>query len=383
MANPLSKVASGIRGAETGPADQNTGVAFLMASVTAVAALFTTLGVTGGLLGRMVRNHPELASVAAVAAVIATVLGVVGWMLKSKPVPQARVLSVGLLLFLVAAVAAIWAAVNTWGDEFAPRVTAVVEKGTRGELIALEVDAAGLEADERIQTSIWPVTEQRGPAFSQQGQALNSQFKYKTGGLPLYQLINGPDADGNIDLSVKVPVPARHPPVVVVHSAIGEHTPDDCFEDESDSGCAILELGQAGRPQIDLDWEVASGGPDLLAIKVSASKVPEETVEVAVVGREEKRRPVLARARLAAGPDGELARSLEVPVADQIRAVCVAAATVEDVTCPPAVEPSEEQLELCIATIQPAGKDRRQRCLDAIGANLNRSATWLRLPSPR
>jgi 4-hydroxybenzoate polyprenyltransferase len=88
----------------TGAAVGNEGVAFLMKSSVAVAAIFTALGVSGGLLGNMARNHPKLTAIAIVGASIATICGVIAALSKKHPRAQWRLLIAGLSIYLIAAV---------------------------------------------------------------------------------------------------------------------------------------------------------------------------------------------------------------------------------------------------------------------------------------
>ena len=146
-------------------AEQNEGVAFLLKSVAAVTAIFTALGITGGVIGRMARNH-DLATflalglaVAAVSiGVVATVLGHVGW--------QRRLLYLGLAAFPPARHSQSSLPCATWNDPVAPRVTASSEETTRGPVIVLDADAAALESEQRLTTTIWPLGEIRGPGYA-------------------------------------------------------------------------------------------------------------------------------------------------------------------------------------------------------------------------
>jgi hypothetical protein len=131
--------------AKAAAAPENKPSAFLVTSLTVVAAVFTGLGFTGGLIGRVARNHPTATGVALVVAALAVAIGVAAHLVPARHARvQAYGLGLGLLLFIVAICAAVVAGVRTWGDETAPRVSAAFEKTARGGSIAISVKGSGV-----------------------------------------------------------------------------------------------------------------------------------------------------------------------------------------------------------------------------------------------
>jgi uncharacterized membrane protein YebE (DUF533 family) len=117
-------------------AEENPGAAFLVTSVTVIAGVFTALGLTGNVLGRMARNHSYAAGAAIILALVAVTLGVFAALLVNRKKALKWALGLGLLVFLVGGGAAVYAALATWGDKTKPQVSATIERTPRGLVLS-------------------------------------------------------------------------------------------------------------------------------------------------------------------------------------------------------------------------------------------------------
>src|SRR5438309_164 len=106
---------------------ENRGAAFLLGGLTVVTGIFTALGVTGGIVGRMARNEATLTTVGLSLTVSAVVVGAIAAYVLRRD-QQRRALIVGLGLLLAAGVLAVFAGVHVWGDRTQPRLSASIGK---------------------------------------------------------------------------------------------------------------------------------------------------------------------------------------------------------------------------------------------------------------
>jgi hypothetical protein len=372
---------------------ENRGAAFLLASITAIAALFTALGVTGGLVGRMARNHNVLTGAAFVAALFAVASGFVAAYISGKG-KEKVFLNVGIGFYLLAGVFAVIAAVKVWGDQPPPRVAATVESSTRGDTLDLTVDSSGLDKGERIHLTVWPLLSERGaPTLPSGAPAPGAQYQYFTGGLPLYQSISGPDADGNVDFTAQAHLEPDHPSRVVVQAAVGNSSPDDCFQDKSNSGCVILDLGAPPRPQLVASWNRESTPRPILALTSSADNVAEGAVRLRVFGLQAGKQIRLADAQLAPDSSGSLNQTTDIRVPTGTQGVCAIASTIPEQGCPPSGQVPHQAIRACVGatkhqtplgtdTSQTSGQKARRHCRRGYRVQRNQSTSWIRLSSP-
>jgi hypothetical protein len=380
-------------------AEDNKGVAFLVGSVAAVAAILTALGITGGVIGRMARNHDVLTFLAISLAAFASVVGVIAWLQSKSSQRQKHLLWLGLAIFLAAAGFAIAAAIRTWNDSFAPRVTASVEETARGEVIVLNSDAAGLKADQRLTTAVWPLASVSGPTYSGNGGIIEDRFDYTVEGLPIYRTANGPNADGEVSLASRVPVPADHPARVIVRAAIEDSSgalsqpdnPDDCFEDTSAAGCITLDLGEPTAPPLDVGWSTVDGRR-ILDIKIGADQSAGRRLFVRVFGRSARGSVVLARAELPLSQGEATTRDVQVFVPGDVRSVCAVASPVDLSTgCPPQPRADRASRHTCVAarleTVprnhpKPSHADLRMECRSNQRSFVEGATSWMRMRIP-
>lgn len=377
-------------------AKENPGAAFLVTSVTVIAGVFTALGLTANLLGRMARNHSWTAGAAIVAALTAVILGVLATLAVNHKGARGLALGLGLVAFGVAGGTAVWAAISTWGDETRPQITATVQRTPRGLVLAINAKMNGVRADQRLRVSVWPVVGESVPGIvSEQGEFVDP-YTYDVAGLPLHRSINGPDADGDVDYAVTVPLPPQHPARVVVQAATGSHDAEDCFKHGSRSGCVLLYLGEPGRPQVKGSWSTAAGGEAMAKLEVLTEEVPTATMFLRAVGVPSKgpSRMHLAVAQLPAGASGDVSGSLEVVVPRSVRALCVVASSVKYLarTCPPTTVQPKGRMRECVVSFDrdrrvdeapPSAVERQRICKRGWASFVERSTGWIRLRVPR
>ncbi|HST55872.1 MAG TPA: hypothetical protein VLJ42_08265 [Solirubrobacteraceae bacterium] len=397
MAHPIEALRKAATAVDFVPDESNRGSAFLMASLTAIAGIFTVLGLTGGLIGRMARNHPVFAGGALAVAGGAVVVGFIGGGLTG--VKQRHALNLGIGLFLVAAVLAILAGISTWGDATTPRVTATAKRTASGEALAISVKDSGMKAKQKLVVSVWPIAGVTGPS-SVDGAPLDAAVDYRTGGLPLYQSINGPNSDGEVDLSQDVPLPDDYPPSVIVQAVVEGGRPSDCFKSKSHSGCVTLSLGDAGTPQLDASWAGLDSSHPRLGLAVSAENIPRQLLYVrALVRGSPTRRGIakrheIARVKLTPAASGDVRHKLDLMLPAHARTVCVVASTAGNVTCPPILKASPSAAAECaktlhqqqvssLGTVPQRQPELLTTCRRSILLSQQHGTTWERFLVPR
>jgi hypothetical protein len=367
-------MSSAVDAAKKAVAD-HPGAAFLATSITVITAVLTGLGVTGTVIGRMARNQAIPTYFAFGFALAAVVLGAAIALL---PAPwKTRAAGLGIFCVVVAGGCAIGAAVATWGEETKPHVAASLSRTEQGILLEIQAKMSGLEADERLHVSVWPVTAER---------ALGSDYSYEVTGLPLHRSVNGPNADGDVDYSAKVPLPPQSPPRIVVQAATDVTSrPTDCLEEESRSGCVVLYVGDRGRPQISASRGATGAGGTLVKLQLTAENIPLGTLFVRAfgIGKRPTNRSGLANAQLAPGANGDVRSALEVVVPPSVRAVCVVASTLSVKTCPPSAKEPETHREACLSSFPPPkGPEDEKFCRQSWINFVRRSTSWVRLRVP-
>ena len=173
-----------IRTPETGPADANTGAAFLVKSFSAIAAILAILGVSGGVTGRMIRNEAVATGIAIGATSLAVLMGVIGGMFKDNADRQWKFLAAGLILFVVATGATVVAGVGVWGNRPAPNVAVSVTSTRRGDLLRLAVKDSGLKSTDRLSLAVWPLAGQSSTEVTSGDEPTRSEYSYSAGAIP-------------------------------------------------------------------------------------------------------------------------------------------------------------------------------------------------------
>jgi hypothetical protein len=379
-----------IRAADTGAAEENSGAAFLVKSLSVIAAVLALLGVSGGVTGRMVRNEPILTMVAVGATVLAVVAGVViSGLLKKRPKWQGGFLVGGLILFLIATGATIAAGVNVWGDRPAPNVAVSVNSTARGDVLRLAVKDSGLKSSDRLSLAVWPLADQSSKEIVSGGQLARSEYSYSAGPIPLYEDVLGPDAEGNIEASPHALLPLGHSPQVVVDASVGNSDPNKCTKNESEAGCVILHLGNGGEPQLRASWK--PGGRSVLKLLVSARELGPAPLHALVVGRNPKVTRRLASGILSPGPAGTVKQTMKLSVPTRLGQVCAVVSQVSITSCPPhkAKQPPAE-LAACLKAGSKNLTDHKasaesmlvQSCEAGYRRTVTESTTWQRFRTP-
>lgn len=384
---------------------ENKGAGFLMASMTALVAILAALGVTGGVVGRMARNHEELTGLAFVATAIAVVLGFVAAYAngdgngseadRAKEAARERgLLNWGIILYGIAAVLAVLAGLAVWNDKTSPQVTATAEASPRGDILNLTVKSSGLGSDDRLHLGVWPLLS--GPASfpnTASGNVAPPQYEYYADGLPLYQSVTGPNADGDVDLSSNLRLPTDHPRRAIVLASVGQGDPDKCFDDGEQAGCTIVDLGASGRPNLAATWSKPAAREPRLIVKSSASEIAGRTVFLRVIGRRANhKKTVLAKAALTPDAAGNLAQDMPIAVPARVTRVCAVASTLRLQRCPPRRKVPTTTIGNCAAAIEDKvaiGAERatkptqaRKRCKAAYTSLQAQNVAWLRLKVP-
>jgi hypothetical protein len=309
---------------------------FLLAALPALGALLTALAITGNLVGRMARNHRWATSGSFGCAALAVFLGAVAaFGLRENSEAERRVLYLGLVVLGTGLVLTVYAGVSTWGDRPQPSITITPK---RGSLVTVSVDATGLRSSDHLVVQV----EQLG----------------RTGlpGQELYGASLGPDASGDVDQTIDVPLPAGDFDDVGAKAWVGAE-PKDCYRKGNSTGCVRVHVSRPQeRPQLSVDWETFVRAPRIL-IRLKAHNLPQRpsrsmTLRVfgLVTGHPAR---VLAEWALAPDADGSFDRRLSVVVGHAFSDVCVVASTTtREPACPAPAEDGTVWTQLAVPATQ-------------------------------
>jgi hypothetical protein len=309
---------------------------FLLASLPALGALLTALAITGDLVGRMARNHPWATSGSFGCAALAVFLGAVAaFGLRESSDAERRVLYAGLVVLGTGLVLTVYAGVRTWGDRPQPSVTITPK---RGSLVTVTVHASGLRSSDHLVVQV----EQLGRTGSSGQELFGASF--------------GPDASGNVEQSIDVPLPAGDFDDVGAKAWVGNE-PKDCYRTGNSTGCVRVRVSRPQeRPQLAVDWETFVRAPRIL-IRLKAHNLPQRpsrsmTLRVygLVPGQPSR---ALAEWSLAPDVDGSFDRRLSVVVGHAFSDVCVVASTTtREPVCPAPVEDGTVWTQLAVPAAQ-------------------------------
>lgn len=357
--------------------------ASLLAAITGVGALLSAIGVSGSVIGRMVRDHPVLSGFMYGFALAAVLAGLWGLYLPTDTPRRKRFwFNLGVLFYLIAGAFAVWAAIAVWGDDTSPEVIAAAAPAGHGGAVDLTVKSSGLQNNQRLTLDIWPIESTAAVAVSKLsgGGGEKPSFSYKTGSAPLYQLVTGPDGDGNVDLSTVAHLPVNHPAQVVVEAATGATELDDCLKNEK-SGCVFLDLGAPAKPQVAASLRRGKGGLEM-NLRTYAHGIAERLLHFKVLAAMPSRNARIAGGSLAPDSEGELDQKTNVAVPAAARSVCAIVSTsplgpVAGVGgCPPKYHLPASAKEAC--GNRPKGTSL-PACLKGIRAGLQEGTSWIRL----
>lgn len=359
---------------------QNKVAAALLAAITGVGTLLSAFGVSGNVIGRMVRDHPVLSACMYAFALLAVLAGLLALY---RPTAKKRFwFNLGLLLYLVAGGFAVWAAVAVWGDDTSPQVVAAAAPSGHGGAVDLTVKSSGLQNNQRLTLDIWPVETTATAAVSRLagGAEGRPSFSYTTGVTPIYQLVTGPDGDGNVDLSTVAHLPVDHPSLVVVEASTGPTELDDCLSNEK-SGCVFLDLGAPAKPQLSASLRRRKGDRELI-LRTYASGIAERLLHFKVLATMRGRTARLAGGSLAPDSEGMLNQMTDVNIPATTRSVCAVASTSQLGPsagvggCPPKYHLPSSARNACRHRPKSVSL---QSCVKGIRLGLQQGTSWIRL----
>ena len=309
---------------------------FLLAALPALGALLTALAITGDLVGRMARNHPWATFASFGCAALAVFIGAVAaFGLRENSDLERRVLYLGLVVLGTALVMTVYAGVRTWGDRPQPSV-AITPK--RGSLVTVTVHGSGLRSSDHLIVEVEQLLHGSRP------------------GQELYRASLGPDASGDVEQTIDVPLPAGDFDDVGARAWVGDE-PKDCYRNGGSTGCVRVHVSRPQeRPQLSVDWETFVRAPRVL-IRLKAHNLPQRpsrsmTLRVygLVPGQPSR---VLAEWSLAPDADGSFDRRLSVVVGHAFSDVCiVASTTTREPVCPAPVDDGTVWTQLAVPAAQ-------------------------------
>lgn len=309
---------------------------FLLAALPALGALLTALAITGDLVGRMARNHPWATFASFGCAALAVFLGAVAaFGLRENSDLERRVLYLGLVVLGTALVMTVYAGVRTWGDRPQPSI-AITPK--RGSLVTVTVHGSGLRSSDHLIVEVEQLLHGSRP------------------GQELYRASLGPDASGDVEQTIDVPLPAGDFDDVGARAWVGDE-PKDCYRNGGSTGCVRVHVSRPQeRPQLSVDWETFVRAPRVL-IRLKAHNLPQRpsrsmTLRVygLVPGQPSR---VLAEWSLAPDADGSFDRRLSVVVGHAFSDVCiVASTTTREPVCPAPVDDGTVWTQLAVPAAQ-------------------------------
>jgi hypothetical protein len=309
---------------------------FLLAALPALGALLTALAITGDLVGRMARNHPWATFASFGCAALAVFLGAVAaFGLRESSDAEHRVLYLGLAVLGIGLVMTVYAGVRTWGDRPQPSI-AITPK--RGSLVTVTVHGSGLRSSDHLVVEVEQLLHGSKP------------------GQELYRASLGPNASGDVEQTIDVPLPAGDFDDVGARAWVGAE-PKDCYRNTGSTACVRVHVSRPQeRPQLSVDWVTFVRAPRVL-IRLKAHNLPQRpsrsmTLRVygLVPGRPSR---VLAEWSLAPDADGSFDRRLSVVVGHAFSDVCiVASTTTREPVCPAPVDDGTVWTQLAVPAAQ-------------------------------
>jgi hypothetical protein len=291
---------------------------FLLGAIPALGAVLTALAITGGLAGRMARDHPLATYSAFALAVLAIFAGAVAAFALQEGSAEERIaVHAGLGLVGASLLFGVYAGVLTWGDRVQPSIMLTPKPN---HTVAVTVRGEGLRSRDHIVVEV----EQLVRATTDAGG-----LTWKAGE-PLYGASLGPDGDGAIEYTVDIPLPAGDYDDLGARAWVGDE-PEACYASGNTTGCVRVHVPRPQeRPQLAVSWETFVRAPRL-AIRVTARNQPPRparsmTLRVFGISTDGSRRN-LAEWSLAPNAEGDFDRRLAVVVGHAFADVCIVAST--------------------------------------------------------
>jgi hypothetical protein len=297
-------------------AKENNGVAAaLLAGLTTLGGVYTTLGVTN-VLGEMARDHAVTFGIAAVCAVLAVMAGVVGGYVSAGA--EAFFFIAGLVLLTASLVFAAIGATLVWGDDERPRIEAHVVQVDGKPVLDVGIDVDGLSFNDHLSVLVEPLDLVKGEYTARRA---------------IYTARVGPSSDGKAAVKTQLALPPGRYVAVNLRAWINDDQPPSCTHPKGKTGCLFLRVSRLPeRPQLTA---ALSADRRAVVIGITATDNTRQTIRVRVMGRMGAKHEL---ARLVVAPDasGKLDKKLEVPLPARVRSVCIAAsARLDRPKCPP------------------------------------------------
>ncbi len=295
---------------------ENNGVAAaLLAGLTTLGAVYTTLGVTN-VLGEMARDHPLAFGAAGVCAVLAVMSGVVGGYVSATV--EGGFFIAGLVLLTASLVCAAIGATLVWGDDERPRIDAHVVQVDGKPVLDVSIDVDGLSFNDHLSVLVEPLDLVKGDYVARRA---------------VYAARVGPSSDGKATVKTQLPLPPGRYIAVNLRAWINDDQPPSCTHPKGKTGCVVLRVARLPeRPQLTASL---SADRRAVVVGIAATDNTRQTIRVRVMARTGKKHE-LARLVLAPDASGKLDKQLEVPLPARVRSVCIAAsARLDRPSCPP------------------------------------------------
>ena len=265
---------------------------FLLGAIPALGAVLTALAITGGLAGRMARDHPLATYSAFALAVLAIFAGAVAaFALREGSAEERIAVHAGLGLVGASLLFGVYAGVLTWGDRAQPSIMLTPKPD---HTVAVTVRGEGLRSRDHIVVEV----EQLVRATTDSGG-----LTWRAGE-PLYGASLGPDGDGVIEYTVDIPLPAGDYDDLGARAWVGDE-PKPCYASGNTTGCVRVHVPRPQeRPQLAVSWETFVRAPRL-ALRVTARNQPPRPARTMTL-RSSASRPT---ATGAASPNGRSRRT--------------------------------------------------------------------------
>ena len=312
-----------------GSDDKESGLKTLLALGSAVTGFAAVLGslVFTGLLARFPRNHPHEArwsfALVVIAAGLWTAASLSTWAKKTSR--RENVLLLGIAVFMTGLIVAVWAIFGTYSEDEKPSVSMRFENNND---VVAEVTARGLASHEQIGVKLL-------------GLRRNADFERGWEPFTLYDATFGPDTDGTVQHSIKVPIaPGTYELVEIRASTDAADTYTSCLEKEKvrfsrlarelglqspqtggpKRGCLVFTLPRIARvPELDARLR---DGANALDVDVAAENAAYRAA-LQVATRSEGGWRLLSRELLMPDRNGAIAFQREWQVPAATRRVCV------------------------------------------------------------
>jgi hypothetical protein len=300
---------------------------WLVASFTTLTAGLTAFGAVSGGLTRMLRNYPGLSVWGAILASVAIGIGL--GMTLSRPIritggtvdsitARRWLLRIGVLFFVIGLTLAVTAATQAPHGRERPQITASLNY-ENGLTLVGEVKASDLRWTDFMEVSVlaaW-ISEDSPNSIRWESRKF------------LYISHTGPDADGNVNLALRVPIRTekRWNIIQVAGSIERERAPfPNCTPEAPENfGCIALRLPVAHLPQVSATWSTIGDHPALTVTTKAHDEPSTNLIRTTVLARSRGKMHILSQARLSSDSKGDVSHTQVMLVSGRDTTVCVIA----------------------------------------------------------